>query len=359
MMPLAKALLAAVAVGVIVLVVADILGAFRPTTVTVPPASSAALRHAATTPPNGTAPALDIRAVLRAAEPGVVNISTSGPAGLGNSLVQGQGTGMVLDNQGHVLTNAHVVPEGVNTVSVQVFGQPGIYQAKLLGADRRDDVAVIQIQNPPSLTPVPLGHSAGAQVGDPVVVIGNALGLGPGGPTVTSGIISALNRSLNDSAEHLTGLIQTDAPINPGNSGGPLIDANGQVIGMNTAVSSEGQNVGFAIPIDRITPLIDDLKKGVVPTTNTGFLGVNIQNSPSGGAQISGFTAGSPAQAAGLQTGDVITAIDGQPVATSADAADVIGSHAAGSKVTITYTRGGSSHTVTVTLGSRPQTGTG
>src|SRR5437879_5019085 len=123
----------------------------------------------------GTASALDIRAVLRAVEPGVVVITDFSGGSTGDTQASGQGTGMVLDTQGDVLTNAHVVT-GATTLSVQVFGQPSIYQAKVLGVDTADDVAVIQIQNPRKLTPIPLGSSAGAQIGDPVVAIANALG---------------------------------------------------------------------------------------------------------------------------------------------------------------------------------------
>ena len=356
-LPWAKGLLAAAVLVVVVFLVANALGAFRSSTTTVPSGTDASLRTAATTPPTGTAPSLDVRSVLRAVEPGVVNISTSASGTFGGT-TQGEGSGMILDTQGHVLTNAHAV-SGSTTVSVQVFGQATIYQAKVLGTDTADDVAVLQIQKPGTLTPVPLGKSSGLQVGDPVVAIGNALGLAPGGPSVTSGIISALNRSLNTGGERLTGLLQTDAPINPGNSGGPLIDASGQVIGMNTAVSNDGQNIGFAIPIDRVTPLIEGLKKGSVTTTGRGFLGVQITAAANGGAQITAITPNSPAASAGLQVGDIIVTVNNQPVATSADAADAIGSVSPGSKVSIEYQRGSSTKTITVTLATTPATATG
>jgi putative serine protease PepD len=227
----------------------------------------------------------------------------------------------------------------------------------VLAADTADDVAVIRIQRPGPLTPAPLGRSGGLQVGDPVVAIGNALGLSPGGPSVTTGIISGLNRSLSTNGQRLTNLLQTDAAISPGNSGGPLADASGRVIGMNTAVSNDGQNIGFAIPIDRITPLIDSLKQGRVPASSQGFLGVNIQNAPSGGAQVVAVTPGSPAAGAGLRVGDVITAVNGQAVATSAEAADAVSSNPPGSKATIRFQRGGSTRTATVTLANRPAGG--
>jgi putative serine protease PepD len=345
---------------VAIFIVANALGAFKETTgVTIPSGTDASLRTAATTPPTGTAPSLDVRSVLRSVEPGVVMISTSasGPGAFGGT-TQGEGSGMILDTQGDVLTNAHVV-SGSTTVSVQVFGQSTVYQAKVLGTDTADDVAVIQIQNPGALTPVKIGKSSGLQVGDPVVAIGNALGLAPGGPSVTSGIISALNRSLQTSGERLTGLIQTDAAINPGNSGGPLADASGQVIGMNTAVSTNGQGIAFAIPIDRVVPLVDSLKKGTVTRTGRGFLGVSITAAQNGGAQITAVTPNSPAASAGLKAGDVIVAIDNQPVATNADAADTIGSLSPGTKVTIKYQRGNSTNTVTVTLATTPASATG
>jgi putative serine protease PepD len=344
---------------VAVFVVANALGAFKETNgVTIPAGTDASLRTAATTPPNGTAPSLDVRSVLRSVEPGVVMISTSASGPGTSGTTQGEGSGMILDAQGDVLTNAHVV-SGSTTVSVQVFGQSTVYQAKVLGTDTADDVAVIQIQNPGALTPVKIGKSSGLQVGDPVVAIGNALGLAPGGPSVTSGIISALNRSLQTSGERLTGLIQTDAAINPGNSGGPLADAGGQVIGMNTAVSGNGQGIAFAIPIDRVLPLVDSLKKGTVTRTGRGFLGVSITAAQNGGAQITAVSPNSPAASAGLKAGDVIVAIDNQPVATNADAADTIGSLNPGTKVTIKYQRGSSTNTVTVTLATTPASATG
>ena len=308
------------------------------------------------TSPTGTASALDIRAVLRAVEPGVAVITDFSAGSTGDTQASGQGTGMVLDTQGDILTNAHVVADA-RTLSVQVFGQTSVSQAKVLGVDTADDVALIQIQNPGKLTPIPLGSSAGAQIGDPVVAIGNALGLAPGGPTVTSGIISGLGRSLSTNTERLTGLLQTDAALNPGNSGGPLADASGKIIGMNTAVSTDGQGVGFAIPIDKITPLIDQLKKGNTAARPQGFLGVSLSTATSGGAQVTAVSAGTPAAAAGLAVGDVITSIDGQAITSSGDAADYIASQTPGTKVTIQYRRGGATQSATATLGSKSSTG--
>jgi S1-C subfamily serine protease len=306
--------------------------------------------------PAGTAPKLDIRSVLRSVEPGVVDITDYG--GGATPSATGEGTGMILDPQGDVLTNAHVVAGGSN-YSVRPAGQSTVYSAKVVASDTVDDVAVIRIQNPGALTPVPLGTSDTVQVGDPVVAVGNALGLQPGGPTVSQGIVSAVNRRLvtdngNGGSETLTGLIQTDAPINPGNSGGPLIDASGHVIGVTTAVSTDGQNIGFVIPINRIAPLLPALEAGTVPPSSQPFLGVKLETAAAGGgAAIITVTAGSPARTAGLQVGDIITAVNGAPVESSDDVVADVSLYDAGTPITVTYTRAGVSHTVTITLASR------
>ena len=359
-----RVLLAAGLAIALIFILSDALGAFRGAqSVRVPAGTDSGLQRAALAPAAGTAPALDIRAALRAVEPGVVDITTSGRSGLAQN--ESQGTGMVLDARGDVLTNAHVVA-GTGGITVQIFGDPAVYKATVLGADKTADVAVVKIQNPPKLTPVPLGRSSGIRVGDPVAAVGNALGLTPGGPTVTSGIIAGLDRTLDTSAgnsapEHLTGLIQTDAALNPGNSGGPLIDAQNQVIGMNTAIASSpnpgsAQDIGFSIPIDVAMQLVPSLEKGVVPASNQGFLGVDIEDVATGGAKVIAVTPHSPAAAAGLKPGDVITALNGQSVATSGDAAGVIGALGPGAKLSITFSRGSTTHKVTVTLATRPAT---
>jgi len=162
--------------------------------------------------PTGTASPLDIRAVLRAVEPGVVVITDFTAGSTGSTRASAQGTGMVLDTLGDVLTNAHVVASAT-TVSVQVFGQPTVYQAKVLGVDAADDVALIQIQNPGKLTPIPLGTSAGRR--SATRSSRSAMpSASPRRPDVTSGIISALGRSLSTNTERLTGLLQTDAALN-------------------------------------------------------------------------------------------------------------------------------------------------
>jgi S1-C subfamily serine protease len=233
---------------------------------------------------------------------------------------------------------------------------------------------------------VSLGDSSTLQVGDGVVAIGNALGLG-GTPTVTSGIVSALGRSINatndisSSSEHLTGLIQTDAPINPGNSGGPLVDAAGQVIGMDTAAENgsgteTASNIGFAIPIDRAISIAQQIQQGKSSSTVLlgvrGVMGVEVEsiqaaqqdegfegggvNIPSTtGAYVIEVVSGSPAAAAGLAAGDVIVGFNGSTVATpTALTSDLTGDHP-GKSVSVTWVDGsGTRHTATLVLETGP-----
>ncbi|MGO9963208.1 MAG: S1C family serine protease [Acidimicrobiales bacterium] len=210
----------------------------------------------------------DVQSILASVLPAVVSIDTSSFRGVGalGSYVQGAGTGMIIEPDGVILTNNHVI-EGAETVTVTLYGQVKQFPARIIGTDAVKDIALVQVEGAGhSLPTVRFGNSNSAQQGDGVLAIGNALALA-GGPTVTEGIVSALDRSLtattdNGTTENLTGLIQTDAPINPGNSGGPLVNSSGLVVAMNTAVatSSEGnapaQNVGFAIAIDEIRSIV-------------------------------------------------------------------------------------------------------
>jgi len=231
----------------------------------------------------------------------------------------------------------------------------------LVGADPADDVALVKIKGASGLPTVQLGDSDAAKVGDDVVAIGNALALA-GGPTVTEGIVSAKDRTLAGQGSDLAGLIQTDAAINPGNSGGPLVNSSGQVIGMNTAVIEDAgsngavaQNIGFAIGINRIKPLIENIRSGkstTTPTAGNGFLGVSTQTSDQG-AVVVDVSAGSPADTAGLQQGDLITKVDGTSVSSSDQLVTAIRGHKAGDRVKLTIERGGATSTVSVTLGAR------
>jgi putative serine protease PepD len=197
--------------------------------------------------------AIDVAAVVAAVEPSTVSISTHVVQQQGPFRVEGEGagTGIIIDKDGHILTNAHVV-NGATEVSVAVNGEER--SATVVGADPARDIAVIQLDDATGVKPAALGSSADVAVGDQVVAIGNALAL-EGGPTVTQGIISATDRSIDTESSRLSHLIQTDAAISSGNSGGPLVDAAGEVIGVNTAVASSGggvqaSNIGFVIPID-------------------------------------------------------------------------------------------------------------
>ncbi|HWD08937.1 MAG TPA: trypsin-like peptidase domain-containing protein [Actinomycetota bacterium] len=369
MPPWAKGVGAALAVALVVLIVVAALGALRNNTTTLlPPNADAGLRTASRTPASGTAPDLDIRAALRAVEPGVVEIVASSTGkGLGttptNTVSEAEGTGMILDAQGDILTNAHLVT-GAGTIQVQLFGTAAIYTARVLGVDVADDVAVLKIDNPPALTPVPLGHSSNANIGDPVVTVGNALGLDPGGPSVTSGLISGLDRSVATSTPdgsdlRLARMIQTDAAINPGDSGGPLVGAGNQVIGMvtflaNAANGAPAQGIGFAIAIDSITPLISSLEKGVVPTIKQGFLGVNVFDAETGGAQVQSVVPGSPAGRAGIEPGDIIVGVNDQAVGNGGDLGDLISAIAPGKKITLRYARKGRVETTTLKLTAKP-----
>jgi len=198
---------------------------------------------------------LDVATVLDHMARSVVAVETTVQTRRGPFVQQGQGagTGIVLDSQGHVLTNAHVV-NGATEVSVTLAGDSRSRSAEVVGADTDADIAVLKVDDTEGLQPATFSQK-GVQVGDEVVAIGNALAL-EGGPTVTEGIVSALGRSIRTENGNLTGLIQTDAAISSGNSGGPLVDAFGEVVGVNTAVAASGggveaSNIGFVISIDR------------------------------------------------------------------------------------------------------------
>jgi putative serine protease PepD len=316
----------------------------------------------------------DVQSILARVEPAVVNINTQGGGGrLGGS---GAGTGMVLTSNGQVLTNAHVV-SGARNVTVTFAGQSQTHPATVTSADPAADVALVQIQGVSGLPTVTLGDSGTTQVGDSVLAIGNALDLG-NQPTVTEGIISALNRTLNSGGESLSGLLQTDAAISPGNSGGPLVNSAGQVIGMNTAVltgSSQepAQNIGFAIPINQAKTKISQLKpvqgvtNGGATAPNGAFLGVGVADapgatpgSPSGpGALVEQVVPGSPASQIGLQAGDVIVALDTKAVSSASDLASAIGTHHAGDHVQISWTRNGARQSATATLTTSPASQSG
>jgi S1-C subfamily serine protease len=263
------------------------------------------------------------------------------------------GSGFVLSEDGYVVTNNHVV-DGASDISV-TLDDGTTETAELVGADPRADLAVLKVDRT-DLTPLSLGDSDTIRVGDPVVAIGNALDLGAE-PTVTGGLISAKERTITEpNGSVLVDLIQTDAAISPGNSGGPLLDMTGHVVGINTAVAGQGQNIGFAIAINRANDLIQQLRNGEVP--QHALLGVTTQPNTDGdaGAVVVSVQAGSAADEAGIEEGDVITDLDGDTVGGPEDLAALIAGHQPGDKVTVKFERDGDSETLDVTLGAHDET---
>lgn len=299
----------------------------------------------------------------------------------GSQTQEDAGTGMILTSGGLIMTNRHVVPDGTTSVSVTLSDGTVYNNVKVVGrtADTSSlDVAFLQIQNlnGKTLTPVKLGDSSKVNVGDPVVAIGNALGQFQN--TVTSGIISGYGRSIQasssdgSSSESLDGMLQTDAAINEGNSGGPLVNLDGNVIGMNTAIASDSQNIGFAIPVNDLTGLIQGVEKngklqqpylGVlyVPITSdvasqynlSANQGAYIPTTAQNGGQAT-VVSGSPADKAGLQPGDIITKVDGTAIDQSNSLLSLLDNHQVGDQAGLTVVRGGKTMTINVTLGTAP-----
>jgi two-component system OmpR family sensor kinase len=299
---------------------------------------------------------LDVASVVAKVGPSVVGIRAtlqSGPFA-----ESAAGTGVIISSDGEILTNAHVV-DSAATVKVTLAGEAQARDAQVVGTDAANDLALLKIADVSGLPAASLGDSDDVRVGDDVVAIGNALAL-RGGPTVTRGIVSGLDRSLETSEATMTGLLQTDASISSGNSGGPLVDATGKVIGINTAVAASGggtaaENIGFAIAIDTAKPIIERLRNHTAAPA-AGYLGVTTGDPTDGsrGALVRSVEPGSAAARAGLQQGDLITAIDGKSVDGAAALSAAIRSHAPGTPVKITYVRGSGEHTATADLGTRP-----
>ena len=309
---------------------------------------------------------LDVHAVLAAVEDAVVAINVEGDGAFGRS--RGAGSGMIIDPDGLVLTNNHVI-ENATSISV-TLGDGRDVDADLIGSIPANDVALIRLRGVSNLSTVTFGSSADLRVGDPVVAIGNALGLG-GTPSVTAGIVSALGREIARPIR-LEDLVQTDAAIYPGNSGGPLVNAAGEVVGVNTAVAPNetgggAENLGFAISIDQLKPLIDDLKDGGGDVVISAFLGVRTVDlddvqpailerfdiTRDSGAFVGEVVSGSGADDAGLEPGDVIIAIDGESIESALDVGEVIGERSPGDEIELTIEREGDERTISATLGSR------
>jgi S1-C subfamily serine protease len=353
--------------------------------------SAVALSHGSS--PSGSATAtsktmLTTSQIAKRVSPALVDVTST----LGYSQATAKGTGIVLTSNGEVLTNNHVI-NGATSVSVTDIGNGKTYKATVVGYDESHDIAVLQLSGASGLTTAATGDSSTVRTGDRVVALGNAGGLG-GEPSVAPGTVTALDQSItasdesSGSSEQLQGLIETNANIQAGDSGGSLVNAHGQVIGVDTAASSSfqfggfggfgngngfggdgsqgsgGQNTtqGFAIPINTALSIARQIEAGQASSSvhigPTGFLGLSIagqQEQGSQGVLLEGTVPGTPAAAAGLGQFDVVTSIAGQQVTSGTSIQQIIIRHHPGDKVSIGWTdTNGQPHTATVTLANGP-----
>ena len=315
-----------------------------------------------------------IVAVVRRVLPAVVNVTTDQyQPGAGDG--QGVGTGFVVRSDGVIVTNCHVV-ENANKITVFSSDEkPKEYPGRVIGGDCEHDLAIVKI-DATGLPTVPLGRSADLQLGQRVVALGYALAL-DGGPTVTTGIVSSLGRTIRaqdpncqdacgaNGTRVYSDIIQTDAAINPGNSGGPLVNLRGQVVGINSAGSQNAENIGFSIPIDTAKETIAQAERDpLAPSAYIGVITADLHTTdvslqvPPGvdaGAYVLSIVADSPAQKAGIHEGDVIVSVDGQVVNDPVGLGKVLGGLDPGQAVDVEVVQAdGGTKTVSVTLGTRP-----
>ena len=301
---------------------------------------------------------LDVAKVLDHMAASVVTISADVDSQFGEG--QSTGTGVILSADGEILTNAHVV-DGATEIRVRLAGETEPREARLLASDPGNDLALLRMSGDDFDAAV-FADPSSVRIGDDVVAIGFALGL-DGDPSVTLGIVSALDRTIGTDGTFLDGLIQTDAAISSGNSGGPLVNARGQVVGINTAVArdtatSAATNVGFAISAGEALPVIEALraKSGGAPRTE-GYLGVELGERRDGGqgAVIQVVQDGTPAADAGIEAGDLIVAADGAAIDGSTGLIAAIRDLGPGDSTTLTLLRDGDPIDITVTLAERPE----
>jgi len=306
---------------------------------------------------NGDEPALNVAEVLKKIQPSVVTIIAITEAGMNPG--RATGTGVVITSDGDILTNDHVV-DGADNVSVLFAGDTEPTPATVLAVDVGNDLALIHVDKT-GLTPAVFADPESIDIGDEVVAVGFALDL-DGGPTVTRGIVSALNRTIVSGDGALDGLIQTDTAISSGNSGGPLVNTRGQVIGINTAVfqsSSEvaANNVGFSISVAEALPVIEELRAQANGQARTeGYLGVSVLDRQDGGlgAMIAEVSPGSPADIAGMKVDDVVIQADGSPVDGQPALVAAIRDKSPGDTIKIDVLRDGERITLTAKLIERP-----
>jgi serine protease Do len=346
------------------------------TACTIQPSSSGASSSPVGTAFNNSGPTLPatgetpVEQVTSLALPAVVNVTTDVVTTSGQS-GQGVGTGFVVRSDGVIVTNCHVV-EGATKITVFTSAdKPQKFDARVIGGDCEHDLAVLKVdgKNMPTLS---LGNSSDLQLGQNVVAIGYALAL-QGGPTVTTGIVSSLDRTVQvqdpncdvcqNGSRTYSDVIQTDAAINHGNSGGPLLNLQGQVVGINSAGADTAENIGFAIAIDSAKQTIQHAIDQ--PLQATGYMGVSTQTVTAAmayqlglqvnkGAYIIATTPGGPADAAGIQSGDVLVSVDGKTVNTAEDLGSILNDLQPGDSVPVVLDRNGQQRTVTVTLDARP-----
>ncbi|MFR9731003.1 S1C family serine protease [Saccharopolyspora sp. MS10] len=300
-----------------------------------------------------TAPAGSVQAVAQKVLPSVVQLQVQSARG------SGEGSGIVLSQDGYILTNAHVAEGAGQGRLTAMFNDNRTASVRVVGSDPKSDLAVVKADIT-GLTPAELGRSDDLPVGSPVVAIGSPFGLSG---TVTSGIISAKDRPVraggqSGDQDSVLNALQTDAAINPGNSGGPLVDMDGRVVGINSAIYSPGSGqeqggsvgLGFAIPIDQAQRTAKELKDTGSATQTT--LGVSIQSAPQGGAVVAQVVGGGPAQQAGIQNGELITKFDGRYIEDADALVASVRSHQPGQKVAVTLAQpdGGGERTVDVVL---------
>jgi S1-C subfamily serine protease len=345
----------------------------EPPVTTVPPAGSSS---------GNSGRELSREAIARRVDPAIVDINTVLYASARDRARGGRargaaGTGMILTPSGEVLTNNHVVA-GATSISVVIQGRSRSFTARVIGVDPSDDVALLQINGVSGLPTVTLADSSALTVGQPVLAIGNALGRG-GTPTITEGSISALGRSItignaSGGAEHLSNLIQTDAPVSPGDSGGALVNRTGQVVGVLTAAATirpvqSVSRVSYAIPVNGAVGIVNQIRTGRETSDiilgPTGFLGVEVRNlDPVAGAQLGlGVSSGAlvlgvipdtPAARAGIPSEAVITEVDGREIASADELGPVIYHHKPGERIRVTWVDRDGRHTAMVTLIAGP-----
>jgi S1-C subfamily serine protease len=307
-------------------------------------------------PSQSTTPAVAARPAAEGSVSDIYAKTAPGVAFIQNRAAGASGSGFLMDAQGHVVTNEHVVDGGTSfTVRFGEDGDP--LPAKLAGKDSSTDLAVLTVDPkkvPAETKPLELAGSSGLRPGDVAIAIGSPFGLSG---SVTTGIISALDRQITaPNGFDISGVLQTDAAINPGNSGGPLLDAEGRVIGVNSQIASssrQSSGVGFAVPVDTVKEVAPQLIKG--GNIERAFLGVSSTVDPNNdGAVVAAITQTGPAASSDLRTGDRITAVDGHAIADPAALSAAVLRHKPGERIELTVVRDGKQRTIGVQLGTRP-----